>query len=121
MPNHFLTALLAVVVLPRTGVVEKHGSRRRGQDYCRISAQRYRQDLVRAADRAIATARRSAAHSPDLPALVTVLDVQRRAHRDFGLRSVPREYAAEVLCERLYLDERWLGLVSDADVEQPLH
>ena len=92
-------ALLTLLLTPVPALDRARRRRRCGPDHHRVSAHRYRSQLVSAADRTIADARRGPA--PGAGRVVTVRDVQRRAYRDFGLRSVPEEYAGRVLRERL--------------------
>lgn len=109
------TRLLAAfaAVLPMLALDRARHGRRCGPDLHRVSAHRYRGQLDKAADRTIDTARRR----PGAGALpvVAVRDVQRRAYWDFGLRSVPREYAARVLRERLDAAGHRLAVIGDAE------
>ncbi len=109
------TRLLAAfaAAMPMMGLDRVRRRRRCGPDLHRVSAQRYRGQLDKAADRTIATARQRPGGGA--APLVAVRDVQRRAYWDFGLRSVPREYAARVLRERLDAGGHRLAVVRDPD------
>ncbi|MFC7303823.1 hypothetical protein ACFQVC_06290 [Streptomyces monticola] len=84
-------ALIAAGVLWR-GWIRLPFSPRRAHRYL---ADRYRRDLLRAADMAIVSARRSAA--ADEPAIVLVADVVRIMNHHFGHGHVPRHQAALAL------------------------
>ncbi|QMU71196.1 hypothetical protein [Streptacidiphilus sp. P02-A3a] len=111
MHTRLLTAFAAVLPVMALGRVRR--GRRCGPELHRVSAHRYRGQLDKAADRAIAHARRRPG-AGTVP-VVAVREVQRRAYWDFGLRSVPREYAARVLRERLDAAGHRLAVVGDPD------
>ena len=117
MSTRLLVAFVVLLVLPTMIVEEFHARRLRGRGASGFPTWWHHRQLAKAADRAIAAALSTA--SPGELVLVTVEDVQWRAYRDFGLGSVPRHYAAEVLRERLNRHRGRLDIVSDLDIDEP--